>query len=102
MGGRGGQSGISSIKSQIKSMASQGKMPVSIAGGTAEQRAAIFREIDKQYPMPNTKTVSIVDQGDGIWINFGDSVRRASYPSGKNASEAEKRGVKKWLMWRNK
>ncbi len=101
MGGRGGQSGIGSIKSQIKSMASQGKMPVAIMG-SSEQRSAIFKEIDKQYPMPNVKTVSIEDQGDGIWINFGDSVKRVSYPSGKNATEAEKRGVKKWLMWRNK
>ena len=101
MGGRGGSSGIGSIRNQLKDAAKQGKMPVVIMG-SREQQSAVFKEIDKQYPMPNVKTVSIEDQGDGIWINFGGSVKRASYPSGKNASEAEKRGVKKWLMWRNK
>ena len=97
MGGRGGSSGLG-WKSQLRQMAKQGKMPVAIMGNRDVQ-SAIFTEIDRLYTMPETNA-RIVDQESGVWVNFGNSVSRSDYPSGENASEAEKRGVLKWILHR--
>lgn len=95
MGGRGATSGA--WKSQLRRMSERGKMPTWIMA-TKEQQSKVFKEIDKLYSMPSTDNVKITDQGDGIWIDFGTKVKRASYPSGTKASVAEKNGVKKWLL----
>lgn len=97
MGGRGGASGFS-WQRQLKQMAKQGKMPAAIVGNRDAQ-AQIFTEIDKLYTMPQTNA-TIVDQGDGVWVNFNGRVSRSGYPSGDAASDAEKRGVLKWKLWR--
>lgn len=99
MGGRGASSASSTAwKSELRSYAKRGVMP-SYFVGSKEAQAAVFKEIDKVYKMPTTKTRRIIDQGDGIYIDFGNSVKRASYPSGEKANAAEKNGVKKWLLW---
>ena len=95
MGGRGGSSGLG-WKSQLRQMAKQGKIPNAIIGNRDAQ-SAIFTEMDRLYDMPQVRA-NIVDQGSGVWVNFFGSVSRASYPSGENASEAEKRGVLKWIL----
>lgn len=77
-------------------MAKQGKIPKYIAGDQAQQ-AQVFEAIDKLYSMPQT-SAAIVDQGNGVWVNFGNSVSRVSYPSGTAASAAEKSGALKWLL----
>ena len=95
MGGRGASSNLD-WKDQLRQMARQGKVPGYIMG-TQEQQAQAFIEIDRLYDMPQTKA-QIIDQGDGVWVNFGYAVFRSSYPSGENASGAEKRGVLKRLL----
>ncbi len=96
MGGRGGSGGVS-WKSELANMARSGNMPKVIAA-QREQQAKIFKEIDKLYKMPET-SAKVTDQGDGVYVNFGGSVRRASYPSGTSASQQEKRGVLKWILY---
>jgi len=101
MGGRGSSSGGGgSWKSQLEGMARKGEMPNSIAA-QREQQVKIFKEIDRLYNIPNTDA-KITDQGDGVYVNFGGYVRRASYPSGTQATAEEKRGVLKWLLHRSK
>lgn len=106
MGGRGSSSGGGGggggggWKKQLREAAKKGQMPSAVMG-SQEARSAIFKEIDKIYSMPETKA-SIVDQGNGVWINYGGTVKRSSYPSGSAASQAEKRGVTKWLLYRNR
>lgn len=70
----------------------------SVIMGNREQQAEIFKEIDKLYSMPDTKA-TIVDQGASVWVNMHGRVFRSGYPSGENASEEEKRGVLKWLLY---
>lgn len=95
MGGRGASSG--SWKFQLKQYAARGKMPKVIVG-TKEAQSKVFKEIDKLYDMPKISPRDrIIDRGDGVSMTLGNSTRRASYPSGRNASQAEKNGVKKWL-----
>lgn len=72
-------------------------MPTYIIGNR-EQQAKVFEEIDKLYSMPDT-SARIADQGDGVWVMVGEKTYRASYPSGENASEAEKRGVLKKILY---
>lgn len=100
MGGRGSASKVS-WKTQLRQMAKRGQMPGAIYGTRDVQRKIIL-EIDKLYPMPEVKTVKIVDQGGSVWVNFGSSVSRGFYPSGDKADEAEKRGVLKMLLWKHK
>ena len=66
--------------------------------GNREAQAEIMTEIDRLYPMPETNAVT-VDQGDGVWVNFQGRVSKGFYPSGAAASEAEKRGVLKHLLY---
>ena len=96
MGGRGGASGFS-WQRQLKQLAKQDQMPRYVAGDRSTQ-AQIFKEIDKLYTMPETDA-TITDQGTQVWVNFGNSVSRSGYPSGEAASDEEKRGVLKWLLW---
>ena len=85
-------------KKQLRAAAKKGEMPAYIMGNR-EQQAAIFKEIDKLFPMPDT-TARIIDQGSGVWMmNTDGSVQRSGYPSGENATEAEKNGVLKWLLY---
>lgn len=92
---RGGRRG--SWKSKLKKMAAKDIMPKAIAG-RREVQAQFFEEVDKLYPMPQVKTSEIVYRDTDVYVNFGNSVKIGSYPSGENASEAEKRGVLKWLL----
>lgn len=95
MGGRGGKGG--SWKSQLAKMARNGRVPEWIMG-RPELQAQVFEQIDRLYKMPET-TAKITDQGNSVYVNFGSSVQRASYPSGANAGEKEKRGVLKWILY---
>lgn len=99
-GGSGLQAGLpSKIKKQLRQYAKEGKTPKVIVG-SREARALLFEEIDRVYPMPDTSVKRIIDRGDNLYVDFGTHVKTSGYPSGTNASEAEKRGVKKWLLWR--
>ena len=99
MGGRG--SGSGAWKSQLRQMAKEGRMPTWVAG-TKEQQSAFFKEIDKLYDMPQVSTRQIIDQGDRVYVDYGNRTSGMGYPSGANASRAEKMGVLKMLLWRNK
>lgn len=93
-----GSSGIGNgWKSQLAKTAKKGEMPSYIMGNR-EQQAEVFKEIDKLYSMPDTKA-RIVDQGSNVWVSLQGKVYRSGYPSGENASEEEKRGVLKWLLY---
>lgn len=95
-----GSSGIESgagWKKQLRAAAKKGEMPSYIVGDRSQQ-AKVFEEIDKLYPMPDTNA-RIIDQGNAVWVQMGDKVTRASYPSGESASEAEKRGVLKKVLY---
>ena len=48
--------------------------------------------------MPETDA-RIVDQGDGVWVQLNGKVYQAGYPSKENASEAEKQGVLKKVLY---
>lgn len=99
MGGRGGASGFT-WQRQLRQMAKQGRVPNFIMGD-GPQRSQVFTEINKLYDMPQTNA-TIVDQGNAVWVNFGGSVSRVSYPSGVSASAEEKSGVLKWLLLKKK
>lgn len=89
-------------KSQLSDMAKSKKMPA-VVMGSKEQQSEIFKEINKLYPdLKDDSARRITDQGDAIYIDYGGSVKRSYYPSGKNASQEEKDGVKKWLMYGKK
>ena len=98
MGGRGQSD--TTWKRKLRSWAKQGRMPGWISG-SREQQAEAFAYIDKIYEMPQTSglNVRVTDQGDGVHVRYGDSVSRSGYPSKQNASDAEKRGVLKWLLY---
>ena len=100
MGGRGASS-ASGWKKQLKTLAKNGQMPGAIMG-SKEQRKLVFEEIDKLYSVSIPKDATIVDQGDGVWVNYKGTVSRLSYPSGQNATQAEKSGVLKFLLWNKK
>ena len=72
-------------------------MPTYITGNR-DQQAQVLEEIDKLYSMPETDA-RIVDQGDGVWVQLNGKVYQAGYPSKENASEAEKRGVLKKVLY---
>ena len=96
-----GSSGIGNgWKNQLAKSAKKGEMP-SVIMGNREQQAEVFEEIDKLYPMPDTKA-RIVDQGANVWVSMQGKVYRQGYPSGENATEEEKRGVLKWLLYNRK
>ncbi len=82
----------------LRGFANKKQMPTSIAGPRADQ-ALVFEWIDKIYPMPQVKTRRIEIGDESVWVDFGNSVKRSTYPSGSAASEQEKRGVLKWLLW---
>lgn len=93
-----GNSGIGGgWRSQLVKSAKKGEMPYAIMGNR-EQQAEVFEEINKLYSMPNTDA-RIIDQGDGVWVQLNGKVYRAGYPSGENASEAEKQGVLKHVLY---
>lgn len=94
-GGRGGRRG--SWKSQLKKMAAQDIMPKAFTGNR-EAQAQFFKEIDKLYPMPQVSTRYIIPRETDVYVDFGNKVKVGRYPSGAQASEAEKRGVLKWLL----
>ena len=87
-------------KAQLRKMAKQGKMPRIIYGDRATQ-SAVLKEIDRLYDMPEVNA-KIVDQGNAVWVNFYGTVSRSLYPSGNNASEEEKRGALKMLLYNHK
>lgn len=104
MGGRGatsasGSTALRRARKALREYAKQGRMPAYMAGGSPTERAELFKEVDKLYPMPDVKTVTIADQGDAVWVNFGGSVSMMSYPSKSNATQAEKDGVLKFLLY---
>lgn len=101
MGGRGSSSVfLSSAKKQLREMAKEGIMPRFLAGGTPEDRGKLFEEINRLYPMPDTQEARrIVDMGDGVHVHFSASSTRASYPRGHDATEAEKQGALKFLLY---
>lgn len=72
-------------------------MPAYIMGNR-EQQSEIFEEIDRLYPMPDINA-RIIDQGTAVWVQIDGKVYRASYPSGVTASEEEKRGVLKKILY---
>ena len=82
---------------QLKASAKKGEMPTYIVGNR-EQQSAVFEEIDRLYKMPDT-TARVVDQGSSVWVQIDGKVYRAGYPSGEAASEAEKRGVLKKILY---
>lgn len=89
-------------KSQLSDMAKSKKMPPAVMG-SKEQQSEIFKEIDKLYPdLKDDKARRVIDQGDAIYIDYGGEVARSTYPSGKNASQEEKDGVRKWVMYSKK
>ena len=96
MGGRGGGGGVA-WKKQLRAMAKEGKMPAVIVGGP-QLRSAVFKEIDRLYPMPQTQA-RITDLGKRVHVQINGAVYVSSYPSGVSASEAEKRGVLKKLLY---
>ena len=103
MGGRGsnGSMGGNAWKAQINKLAKQGKMP-GIVYGDREARKAVMEYIDKVYNMPDTSDIPyyrVFDVGDQVQVQHGNSRSRAFYPSGDQASKAEKRGVLKWLVY---
>lgn len=85
-------------KSQLKAAAKQGKMPRTIIGDTKAQ-SAILKEIDRLYPMPAHEDAHVNDNGDMVTVNWRGRVKGMYYPSRENASESEKRGVLKMLLW---
>ena len=94
-----GSSGIGNgWKSQLAKSAKKGEMPAYIMGNR-EQQAEVFEEIDKLYSMPDTKKAKIADQGASVFVQMNGKVFRSGYPSGENASEEEKRGVLKWILY---
>lgn len=96
--GRGSSGiGAGAWKKALKGYAARGEMPATIMGNR-EQQSAVFKEIDKLYSMPDTKA-RIVDQGANVWVSMQGKVYRQGYPSGENATEEEKRGVLKWLLY---
>lgn len=96
MGGRGSTSGFG-WKSQLRKFANEGKMPGYVAG-PREMQSKVMVEIDKLYPMPKTDA-RIIDQGESVQVTLDNKTSRAFYPSGKEASDAEKRGVLKMLIY---
>ena len=93
-----GSSGIGDgWEKQLRDAAKKGEMPTYIVGDRAQQ-SKVFEEIDKLYPMPKTNA-RIVDQGDAVWVQIDGRVYRSTYPSGESASEAEKRGVLKKILY---
>ena len=105
MGGRGssnpgGGGGNSGWKKQLKSFANRGEMPAYI-GGNREQQSEVFKEIDKLYKMPETNA-RIIDQGSSVWVQVDGKVYRQGYPTGETASESEKRGVLKKILYNHK
>ena len=99
--GRGSSKVGRGWKSQLKAAAKQGKMPRALIGDK-QMQSDMLKEINKLYKMPSHDGANIVDQGDGIWVNWKSRVSRTSYPSGSSASEAEKQGALKMLLWNMK
>ena len=99
--GRGSSGASTGWKAQLKRMASNGEMPKVIIGNR-EQQAAVFKEIDRLYEMPQTNDRIIYGDGQTQVQHMDGSGRtsRVTYPSGENASEEEKRGALKWLLYR--
>ena len=99
--GRGSSGALTGWKAQLKRMARNGEMPKAIIGDR-EQQTEIFKEIDRLYEMPQTN--DNIFYGDGqVQVQHRDGSGRTSrvfYPSGENASEEEKRGALKWLLYR--
>ena len=84
-------------KRKLSAYARRGEMPTYITGNR-DQQAQALEEIDRLYPMPDTDA-RIIDQGDGVWVQLNGKVYQAGYPSKENASEAEKRGVLKKVLY---
>lgn len=95
--GSSGASGGNGWKSQLRQFAQKGEVP-SYIGGSRENQSKVFKEIDKLYSMPDTNA-RISDQGDAVLVQMNGTVRRSGYPSGESASEEEKRGVLKWILY---
>lgn len=99
MGGRGATSGSANAwKKQLKQFAKEGVMPRGFAG-SREQQKDIFEEIDKLYSMPTAEGARIIDRGGSVWVMYKGKTTQKDYPSKENASQAEKNGVLKWLLW---
>ena len=94
-----GNSGIGAggWRKELRDAAKKGEMPAYIVG-SREDQAKVFEEIDRLFPMPDTNA-RIVDQGTGVWVQIDGNVYRSSYPSGEAASEEEKRGALKKLLY---
>ena len=97
MGGRGAGS-AADWRAQLRQMARQDRMPVAI-GGSREQQAQVMEYIDSIYQMPTIQTRRVDDTGDAVMVQYTDgTTARASYPSGIQASDAERRGTLKMLL----
>ena len=94
--GSSGTGGSGSWKKKLRQYAKNGKMPKYIMGDKSQQ-AEVLKEIDKLYSMPDTNA-KITDQGDGVTVEIDGKVYKASYPSGDQASEAEKQGAIKHIL----
>lgn len=97
MGGRGSNSRFS-WKNQLRIMAKEDKMPAAITG-PREQQAQVLDEIDKLYSMPDAAGIRIIEGETDVRVVFKNGQTVISqYPSGRQASEAEKRGALKFLL----
>lgn len=87
------------ITAQLAKYAAAGKMPAYIAGPRALQ-AAVFIEIDKLFSMPSTENYMVTMAAD--YINIQDRKRGGAcaihYPSGTEATTAEKNGMVKFYL----
>ena len=94
-----GSSGIGSggWKSQLKAYAKRGEMPGSIIGDR-KQQAEVLEEINRLYSMPDTNA-KITDIGSGVQVEIDGKTYRSNYPSGEAASEEEKQGALKMLLY---
>ena len=99
MGGRGTGSGFNNWKSQLQKMAKQGKMPGYIAG-SPKQQAMVLEEIDKLYSMPKAQGVTVQQYATEIRVIKNGATSRIGFPSGSAASDAEKNGALKYLLYR--
>ena len=99
--GKGSSGSGNAWRAQLRKMAKAGKMP-SFITGPREGQAQVFEEIDRLYPAPDKSNVyRLTEREDSYYIQAKDGTTSISYfPRGENASEAEKRGVLKWALWK--
>lgn len=98
MGGRGSNSRFS-WKNQLKNLAKEDKMP-SFLIGPREQQAQMLEEIDKLYSVPDTSGIRVIEGETDVRavLRNGQTIL-SRYPSGQQASEAERRGALKFLLY---